>query len=67
MSFVFSPEFPRKPTYRIGEVAEALGVHVGTVRRWTDEGKLSCIRLGSQRRISYEALKGFVENKSSRA
>jgi excisionase family DNA binding protein len=61
MSFVFSPEFPKKPSYQIGEIAEVLGVHVGTVRRWTDEGRLPCIRLGSQRRISYEALKSFVQ------
>lgn len=51
MAFVFSPSFPTKPTYRIGEVALALGVHVTTVRRWTDEGRLDCIRLGAQRRL----------------
>ena len=61
MAFVFSGEFPIKPTYRIGEVAEALGVHFSTVRRWTDEGRLACIRLGSQRRITYENLKSFVQ------
>lgn len=67
MAFVFSGEFPIKPTYRIGEVALELGVHFSTIRRWTDEGKLPCIRLGSQRRIPREALESFVENKSSRA
>ena len=62
MAFVFSGEFPIKPTYRIGEVAEALGVHFTTIRRWTDEGKLACIRLGAQRRITREALERFIEN-----
>ena len=62
MAFVFSVKFPIKRSYRIGEIAEALGVHFSTVRRWADEGKIECIRLGTQRRISYESLKSFVEN-----
>ena len=60
MAFVFSRAFPIKRSYRIGEVALELGVHVTTVRRWTDEGRLPCIRLGTQRRITLEALQGFV-------
>jgi excisionase family DNA binding protein len=62
MPFVFSRDFPIKPTYRIGEVALELGVHFSTIRRWTDEGKLPCIRLGTQRRITLEALQGFVRH-----
>jgi len=36
---------------KIGEVAEAFGVTVGTVARWTDNGRFSPIRtLGGHRR-----------------
>lgn len=56
----FGTQFPKKPSYRIGEVASALGVHTGTVRRWVDDGKLSGLRLGTQRRITLESLQGFV-------
>jgi len=41
----------------IGEAAKILGVSVGTVRRWEQEGKLSAIRtLGGQRRFSRDDL-----------
>lgn len=57
----FGAEFPKKQSYRIGEVAYVLGVHAGTVRRWMDVGKLSGIRMGTQRRIPLESLQGFVK------
>ena len=41
----------------IGEAAKILGVSVGTVRRWEQEGKISAIRtLGGQRRFRRDDL-----------
>lgn len=60
MSFVFRDLFPDERSYRLGEVAKRLGVHVITVRRWTDEGELGCFRLSGHRRIPYEALEAFT-------
>ena len=49
------------PTYRAGEVAEALGVSIDTVRRWTDEGLLTTKRSrGGQRLIEGRALARFI-------
>jgi molybdopterin-binding protein len=41
---------------RIGEVAQAVGVSVDTLRRWEAEGKVSFERRGSQRVLRAEAL-----------
>jgi molybdopterin-binding protein len=38
-------------TYRIGQVAELLGVSVDTVRRWVDAGRLRAERTGGGRRL----------------
>jgi hypothetical protein len=42
-----------KPKWRLGEslvtpivLAQALGIHVNTVRQWADRGILPCIRIG---------------------
>lgn len=45
----------------VSEVARRLGVSVGTVRRWSDEGYLGYSRTpGGQRRYSEKALHTFT-------
>jgi excisionase family DNA binding protein len=63
MSFVFRDLFPIDRSYRPGEVARRFGVHVDTVRRWIDEEKINCFRLGRHRRIPYESLRVLTEEK----
>ena len=48
-------------SYRIGQVAELLGVSVDTVRRWADAGRLGARRTeGGQRVVDGAALAKFV-------
>ncbi len=56
----FDELFTNGRSYRVGEVAERLGYHVDTVRRWTNEGRLGCIWIGKQRRIPYQAIWNFA-------
>ena len=39
------------PSYRIGQVAELLGVSVDTVRRWADAGRLGTTRSEGGQRV----------------
>jgi molybdopterin-binding protein len=49
------------PSYRIGQVAELLGVSVDTVRRWADAGRLGATRTeGGQRVVDGAALAQFM-------
>jgi molybdopterin-binding protein len=49
------------PSYRIGQVAELLGVSVDTVRRWADAGRLGATRTeGGQRVVDGAALARFM-------
>src|SRR6266508_1925188 len=48
-------------SYRIGQVAELLGVSVDTVRRWADAGRLGARRThGGQRVVDGATLAEFV-------
>ena len=49
------------PSYRIGQVAELLGVSVDTVRRWADAGRLGARRTeGGQRVVDGASLAEFM-------
>jgi molybdopterin-binding protein len=55
-------------TYRVGQVAELLGVSTDTVRRWGDSGRLTVLRdSGGQRLIDGPDLARFLTDTSPRA
>ncbi len=49
-----------KSLYSAEEVAELLGLHVRTVRRYIREGLIEATRIGKQYRVSAAALREFV-------
>jgi excisionase family DNA binding protein len=51
-----------KKTYSTGEVAEILGVHIDTVRRFCDNGELEYEKglLSTHRRIGPDSLETFM-------
>ena len=49
--------------YTTQGAAEYMGVSVGTVRKWTNEGHIKCYRTpGNQRRYSQEDLDMFLKS-----
>ncbi len=48
----------------VRDAADRLGVHVTTVRRWTDDGRLASVRTeGGHRRIPSDAVERFIATK----
>lgn len=58
-------DLPPKALLRLDEVADICEVHINTVRRWIDEGFLTCVIVGKQKRIPREALVAFFRQKPS--
>jgi excisionase family DNA binding protein len=49
------------PWMRLSEAADYVGVHFTTLRRWTDQGKVPCIRTpGGRRRFKRSELDAFM-------
>ncbi len=56
------------PLLSVSAAADRLGVHVGTVRRWTDAGDLPVVRTpGGHRRIPAEAVERMRRERAGRA
>ncbi len=54
---------PRPLGLSTSEAARALGVSIGTIRRWSDMGSLRAYRTpGGQRRFSAEEIEQFVRS-----
>jgi excisionase family DNA binding protein len=50
VSRILKPSVPRSPILlNTTAAAEFLGVHPNTLRRWANEGKIDCTRLGSRK------------------
>jgi excisionase family DNA binding protein len=50
------------------EAASVLGVNVSSIKRWTDEGKLECIRtVGGHRKFQMDHLASFIEQNKKKA
>ena len=51
-----------KPMLTTSDVARLLNVHINTVRRWNNQGKLKAYRIGSRgdRRFRQEDIAGFL-------
>jgi len=48
------------------QTAKILGVNVSTIKRWTDEGKLNCIRTaGGHRKFLLEHLSQYIQNRKT--
>jgi excisionase family DNA binding protein len=50
------------------EAANVLGVNVSSIKRWTDEGKLQCIRtVGGHRKFQMDHLASFIEHNKKKS
>jgi excisionase family DNA binding protein len=61
---IASSERPSNGPFRVGQVAEMLGVHRNTVLLWIDSGALSAFRTeGGHFRIFASAIDAFIDRK----
>jgi excisionase family DNA binding protein len=51
---------PIRELYSVEQVAERLGLHVRTVRKYVRDGRLRAVRIGKQYRIAREDLDAFT-------
>jgi excisionase family DNA binding protein len=60
---------PKQTRYTVEEIAEELGVHPDTIRRWIRKGELEAIDLGGSAgyRITQEALDRFLRDRASKS
>jgi excisionase family DNA binding protein len=54
-------DLPEKTLLRPDEVAKFMSVHVVTVYRWADEGKVDSIKVGKVLRIYRESVVGLAK------
>jgi excisionase family DNA binding protein len=54
------------PMLTTSDVARLLNIHINTVRRWSNQGKLKTYRIGSRgdRRFQHEDINSFLTQKS---
>jgi excisionase family DNA binding protein len=57
-----------RPMLTVRQVAGLLGIHVNTVRRWSDEGKLKAFRITKRgdRRFKREEISRFLVEMNAR-
>lgn len=56
---------PTRQWLTLGQAARVLGIHPTTLRRWTDEGVLPCLRTpGGHRRFLQEDLDAFLQSQT---
>ena len=57
-----SPKKPHSNWLGLSEAADLLGVHAGTLRRWSNDGEIRCTRTpGGHRRFLEEDIQSFLE------
>lgn len=54
-------ELPARTAYRISEVADTLGVHRDTVRRWARDGDIRVVAIAGTRLIPATELERLLE------
>jgi len=57
------------PMLTTSDVARLLNIHINTVRRWSNQGRLKAYRIGSRgdRRFQQEDITSFLSQKSQKS